>query len=451
VQQRLCLLLLGVWLVLAVQTGNAVAAPIALGQSAVALNAPWKFHTGDNPRWADDVFDDSKWETVDLTPPPGAHDGDVGLSGYVPGWSMRGHRGYSGYAWYRMHVSVTAPAGETLALTGPTDVDNVYQIFFNGTLLGSDGDFSHARPAIYSIQPRNYLLPSSLWKREPSGAYSGVVALRVWMGAAGAAAPDSGGIHIAPALGNVDGVSARYRLQWLQTFEGYVVDATEAILFLLVAVMALSVRPFDGKDSFYAWLSVALILLAAARGNQAIYFWTQIESLRQFALFRLVLVDSLVLGAWLTAWRAYFLPGRHRGIATVIALVTFTFVIAQLFSYSTIWPALPHGVIVVSHTVATYIRYLFILLLAYITGRGIVERGREIWIALPAVVLVSTGLFAQELSALGVPGIWFPFGVGVSRTEYAYAGLVVALFVLLLHRLMAFARDREILRKLVTA
>ena len=62
----------------------------------VQLNGPWKFHVGDNAKWAAPDFDDSNWETVDLTPPAGAHDSDVGLSGYVPGWAARGHPGYTG-------------------------------------------------------------------------------------------------------------------------------------------------------------------------------------------------------------------------------------------------------------------------------------------------------------------------------------------------------------------
>jgi hypothetical protein len=441
-QRRSCFLLLGIWLLLTAQAGSAIAAPIVLGHSVTPLNAPWKFHTGDDPHWADSGFDDSKWETVDLTPPPGAHDGDVGLSGYVPGWSMRGHRGYTGYAWYRMRVTVNAASGDPFALAGPTDVDNVYQVFFNGTLLGSDGDFSRAKPVIYSIQPRIYSLPHSLWQAEPDGAYSGVVAFRVWMSRA-AAGPDAGGIHIAPAIGTNEGVTARYRLQWLQTFEGYIVDVTEAVLFILVAVMALCLRPFDRKDSFYAWLSVALTLLAAARANQGFYFWLQYESLLQFAVFRLVLVDSLALGSWLMAWRSYFVPDRHRWIAPAIAVLTLVYLVSQLFGYSTIWPMLPRGLIVASHAIATYLRYLFVLLLAVIVGLGMRERGREAWIALPSVILVALGLFAQELSALGIPGIWFPFGVGVSRTEYAYAGLVVALFALLLHRLLGYARHRK--------
>jgi hypothetical protein len=30
-------------------------------------------------------------------------------------------------------------------------------------------------------------------------------------------------------------------------------------------------------------------------------------------------------------------------------------------------------------------------------------------------------IFSNELSAIGIPGIWFPFGVGVSRTQFALA------------------------------
>lgn len=40
--------------------------------------------------WAEPAFDDSKWETVDLTPASGAIDPIGGLSEYVTGWTDRG-------------------------------------------------------------------------------------------------------------------------------------------------------------------------------------------------------------------------------------------------------------------------------------------------------------------------------------------------------------------------
>src|SRR5215813_14161421 len=123
---------------------TALSAPVAmaadqdvvLGASVVPLHGPWKFHTGDDPRWASPSFDDSDWESVDLTPAPGAHDGDVGLMGYVPGWIARGHPSYWGYAWYRIRISVTAPPDYQIALLGPLLVDDAYQVFLDGRLLG---------------------------------------------------------------------------------------------------------------------------------------------------------------------------------------------------------------------------------------------------------------------------------------------------------------------------
>jgi hypothetical protein len=155
---------------------------VTLGRSVVALNGPWKFHTGDDPRWAAPNFDDSNWETVDLTPPPGAHDFDVGLTGYVPGWQAKGHRGSSGYAWYRIRISVDVPPDETLALCGPLYVDNAYQVFVNGQLLGGSGDFSGRTPVVHNIHlPRLYPLPQSLVS--PGSEGSIVVAFRAWMDA----------------------------------------------------------------------------------------------------------------------------------------------------------------------------------------------------------------------------------------------------------------------------
>src|SRR5450631_849590 len=117
-------------------------AHVTLGQSAVPLFGPWKFTVGDSPidpktgqpLWAEPEFDDSKWETVDLTPKDGAIDPVSGVSGYVPGWTVKGHPGYWGYAWYRIRVQVQAQQGQELALAGPADVDDVYQVFDNGEL-----------------------------------------------------------------------------------------------------------------------------------------------------------------------------------------------------------------------------------------------------------------------------------------------------------------------------
>ncbi len=191
---------------------------ITLGSSIVPLNGPWKFHTGDDPHWAEPSFDDSNWETVDLTPAEGAHDADVGLTGYVLGWTAKGHAGYWSYAWYRIPVLVTAPPGQALPLAGPPDLDDAYQVFFNGQLLGSAGKFSSVTPVVYSIQPHIFPLPKLVGPNSGAGDAADVIAFRVWVspGTVGQS-EDVGGIHIAPALGEASAIKVRYRPQWLET------------------------------------------------------------------------------------------------------------------------------------------------------------------------------------------------------------------------------------------
>jgi hypothetical protein len=141
-------------------------AQVTLGQSAVPLYGPWRFTVGDSPidpktgqpLWAEPGFDDSKWETVDLTPKDGAFDPIGGTSGYVPGWTAKGHPGYFGYAWYRLRVQVQVRPGEALALVGPADVDDAYQVFENGELAGHFGNFSGGKPVVYFTQPKMFPL-----------------------------------------------------------------------------------------------------------------------------------------------------------------------------------------------------------------------------------------------------------------------------------------------------
>jgi len=78
------------------------------------------------------------------------------------------------------------------------------------------------------------------------------------------------------------------------------------------------------------------------------------------------------------------------------------------------------------------VRLSFLIVTVWTVVRGVRRNPQQGWVVLPAVVSLSVGLFADELSLLGVPGIWFPFGVGVSRTEYAYAVFDIAFAGLLI-------------------
>lgn len=415
--------------------GGTAPITLSLGHDAMALDGPWKFQVGDDPRWAQPGFDDSSWEDMDLSAPPDANDGDVGITPYTSGWDSKGHRGYQGYAWYRLHVTATPPAGETLALLGPWAVDSTYQVYLDGTLLGGVGDFSGSTPKAYGDHyPMRFALPPGLGK-----GGSMTLAIRLWCGPF---AVGAGGIHVAPAIGTQAAIEARYRLQWLTIFEGYAVDAIPALLFGLMAMLVLCLWPFERASRAYPWLAAAMLLSGIQRGNQSFFFWWQIESIREFVLVMLVLVSSLSLGAWMMAWRSWFNLERPAWVPKAILGLTLFLLLAQLLNRLPVLGVdMPHWLGSTAHYAVTWTRYAFVFTFCAIAYAGVRLRGREGLYALPAIFAIGTVLFAGELNALRVPGIWFPWGIGVSLGEYASVVFDVLLAVLLLRRLWFHASN----------
>lgn len=392
----------------------------------ITLNGPWKFKTGDNLQWAYSNFNDSEWENVDFTAPPGARDDDVGLSGFVPGWTTKGHPNYSGYAWYRLNLSLDNVKGKEIALVAPPAVDDAYQLFINGSLFGSAGDFSGTVPVVYSIQPRMYLLPDSLRKEK-----SITIAFRVWMGAA-SVGPDLGGIHIAPVLGEKDKVELKYRVQWSQTIKGYIVEVVEPVIFFLLAISILFFYRSKKLIKQCKWFVLALLFLALIRLNQAVYFWWQIESAHASAILTTFILRPVILGCWLMAWREWFELDQPKWLPTVIFIVTLIYMATGLLGLSWISGSNTH---IPYQAIANYSRYIFIALLLFITIKGIIKKDSNGILTVFAIILLSIGLFAREFSLLNImPGIWFPYGVGVSRTQYAYAAFVIVMYVILIKR-----------------
>jgi hypothetical protein len=67
-------------------------------------------------------------------------------------------------------------------------------------------------------------------------------------------------------------------------------------------------------------------------------------------------------------------------------------------------------------------------------------------LALVTLASIMAGLFGGELlDPIGVPGIWFPFGIGVSRTQYVYA-IALPLLAFLVVRTLLFKENASIER-----
>ena len=211
---RFAAALLGIALAFCVMQPTKADVTVALARAETPLNGPWAFRFGNDARWAYPQFDDRDWERVDLTPPPGAHDGDVGLPGYVPGWTARGHGGRWGHAWYRLRVRWSVPAGSAPVLVGPPLVDGAYEAYWNGKRVGGIGDFTVKPPRPYGVRPQLFQLG------ETGSAGEGVLAIHVYLPKESVGDPEAGGIHVAPILAEPTAGAARHLAQWWRTVWG---------------------------------------------------------------------------------------------------------------------------------------------------------------------------------------------------------------------------------------
>ncbi|MES1158738.1 MAG: hypothetical protein ABUL42_02480 [Terricaulis silvestris] len=383
--------------------------PPALRAAATLLDGPWRFHIGDDPHWADANANDGAWETIDLTATPGSHDGDVGLPDYVGGWMAHGHSGYRGYAWYRREVNV--PATHTSwDILGPTLVEDGYELYWNGQLLGGSGRLG-AHPRVVGTRPMRFALPAD------AAGTRGVLAVRAYMQPQSSASADAGGMHSPPILAPRPIGDALHRVQWARTIAGYIVDVIEPIAMLALIGLMLWRQP--RSKSFLIFASIALALTAFRRLGNAITAWTDLEDLTTYAWLASWMWAAINI-AWTLAWNRWSSrPWRGiDGLALVLGIAS-----------------IAAGV---SHTanLASACRFGSIALFV-VVGVRVVRNGPNPILAVVTLATIMLALFGGELlDPIGVPGIWFPFGIGVSRTQYIYA-LVLPLLAVLMVRTSA--------------
>lgn len=457
----LLLILLFIWCGAQAQSAPASQSPqrahtatnVTIGQSAVSLYGPWKFMVGDSPvdavthqpLWAQPGFDDSQWETVDLTAKEGSIHPISGASGFVPGWTAKGHPGYWGYAWYRLRVHVEAQAGQELALLSPVDVDDIYQVFANGTVLGSFGNFAVNPPVSYYSQPVMFHVPSAVVSNaRPAG--SGLVpqdsqtlelALKVWMAPNSLlAATDPGGLHGAPIFGDAAAVAASYQTRWLDLLRAYAAEPVEAGVFFLLALGAFSLTFFDRSDRVYLWIGAVFLVAASIQVLSALANWTELFSIGTSTVILDVLLGPLLYAGWVMVWWVWFGLRRPRWLPLAAAGMALLLVASNGLGEDLWFRFVPHPLSVAFHVVSMAVRLGFLGLLLWIVSMGIRLRGVEGWLALPPVVLASIGRFNNEFAALGIRVSIFPFGVQVSLGNIATVLLAVVLTVLLLRRLV---------------
>jgi hypothetical protein len=385
--------------------------PKALRAAATTLDGAWRFHAGDDPRWANADTDDGAWETIDMTASPGSHDGDVGLPDYVGGWTAHGHPGLDGYAWYRR--AVTVPAGQaSWDILGPTLVEDGYELYWNGKLLGGSGRLGSS-PRLVGTRPLRFALP------DDAAGTRGLLAVRAFMRHRSAPSADEGGMHSAPILAPRPISDALHRAQWQRTIAGYIVDVIEPIGMLALIGLVLGCQSRSSHKGFLVFASIALALMAARRLNNAIVAWTDLQDLATYSWLASVMWVPAV-AAWALAWNRWCLP-PWRSIDVAAVLLAAAAIVGAAIHTAGVTRGSRLGSIA-----------LFVGI-----GARIVRSGPMRILALVTLAVIVAGLFGGELlDPLGVPGIWFPFGIGVSRTQYVYAILVPLLAFLIVRTLL---------------
>ena len=203
-----------------------------LGKGIIPLAGPWKFQIGDDPRWASPFFDDSGWETI---------------SGERP-WGQQGHPGYTGYAWYR--IRLTEPSGaepeSRLSLLVP-HIHDVYEIFWNGELIGHEGRMPSWPLWRVSQSPRTF----ELGQKE-----AGELVFRVWKAPLFSDDPgELGGFDVAPAIGSAEGIlaaKANIEYEWLHRRQ---LHFSEQLIYGLIALLSFLVWWCDRGQRVLLWMT----------------------------------------------------------------------------------------------------------------------------------------------------------------------------------------------------
>jgi len=394
------------------------AAAATQAQSVIALTGPWKFHTGDDPRWADPEFDDSNWQSYDLAPGIQNLDPAQALQmPQLPGWQHHGHPHYAGYGWYRIHLGIGSNPGP-ISLLMPQHAEDAYEVYLNGRLIGRYGKLDGFR-LTYDKRPKLLRIPTAVLNiSRPC-----TLAIRFWSmpWEAFSGRPNLyGGLRGVPLLGpatllqifeqSVPEPDPGWNLQ--TALFGYFV---QPFLYVGIGLISIFLFLFSKGQREYLWAGIALIgrgiLIAAIFMEEANQIPQQVSAVtQQVALWASVL--SMPLAAmWLLSvprsqWR--------RANALVFGL----FCVQGLASIGDVLGWAPPNALGLIETILQWIpRTVLGLMLLLITYDGIRTIGQKAWVLLiPGILFAghmlvymfvvdfstSIGIVDQLLSA-GVP------------------------------------------------
>lgn len=388
---------------------------LVLGPSAIPLCGPWKFQIGDSPidpashrpQWSDPAFNDSDWEVIDLTPPPGSYNPALGTSGFVPGWMKPGGEARAGYAWYRLRVALPITTSPTeLALKMPAKFDDAYQVFVNGQQIGELGHFTRDGVKIYSNLPRAFVLPSN------STRGSITIAIRMWMDPSTMFHnPAAGGLHGPPVLGQAPVIAAMQLLAHQALLHYFASYAIEFVIILLAIVVTLVLSRLDRSEPAFPLLAITCLVILVYVSAFFIQATTSAVD-RRITTAVINLMGALVPPLWIIFWASWLrldaVPRLHRIVWPLAALMLASWTMLASPIFGRIVPiSAGESLSNLSELLATILEAL----LLWVGYEGIRKHKPGAFMALPAILLIVVGHVGWLLKAVHIPAEFHPFGV----------------------------------------
>lgn len=265
-------------------------------QALVSLDGEWRFHPGDDPRWANPAFDDSAWPLLRSDHP----------------WSTQGYDGMSGFAWYRFTVHAPAQA-IPLAVLLPSILTD-YEVFDDGRKIGGFGKMP-PHGGLQFNQTLLYHLPVA-----PAAATLHL-AIRVWHHPTFATYLGGGPRYAGGLVGDAGLLERQLQVLRAERSTRIVDFFTIGILNAIVGFTVLSLYLSRRLEREYLWFAVLLLsgallaalvvcdfffdfplgwrdfaaeVLAALSMTAAILFFSRILEARQSWLWRVVLITALL-------------------------------------------------------------------------------------------------------------------------------------------------------------
>ena len=209
----------------------------------LTLDGPWRFQVGDDLRWAERDFDDSRWPTISLS----------------QSLSDQGFEPYTGYAWYRIHLQPQQAAALGDTSTAPLELlltpNSVGQLeaYVDGQEAGRTRGMTED-PTEYQSHPIEAQFSA------PNAAGVRVLAIRAW---AGPTVTIRRGLLERVQLGTQPEIADRLALASAREWNERVL-APLFLAFLFSCVCALGTALYIAQRHHTEYLWLALLCLSVA-------------------------------------------------------------------------------------------------------------------------------------------------------------------------------------------